>query len=74
MLDWFVVTTERIPGKSYRWYVNDKLYKQVLAPGLVPTEAEKAVTAVSRRRTTSRCMTSGGRFSSRPRTRDSPMT
>ena len=32
MLDWFVVTAERIPGKSYRWYVNGKLYKQVLAP------------------------------------------
>jgi hypothetical protein len=30
---WFVITAERIPGKSYRWYVNGKLYKQVLAPG-----------------------------------------
>jgi hypothetical protein len=46
MLDWFVVTAERVPGKSYRWYVNDKLCKQVLAPGLVPTEAEKAVATV----------------------------
>jgi hypothetical protein len=45
-LDWFVVTAERIPGKSYRWYVNGKLYKQVLSPGLTPTEAEKAVTTV----------------------------
>jgi hypothetical protein len=25
MLDWFVVTAERIPGKSYRWYVNGKI-------------------------------------------------
>jgi hypothetical protein len=33
---WFVLTAERIPGKSYRWYVNGKLYKQVLAPGLTP--------------------------------------
>ena len=46
MLDWFVVTAERIPGKSYRWYVNGKLYKQVLAPGGVPKEEEKAVTTV----------------------------
>jgi hypothetical protein len=29
---WFVITAERIPGKSYRWYVKGKLYKQVLAP------------------------------------------
>ena len=41
MLNWFTVTAERIPGKSYRWYVNGKLYKQVLAPGGVPKEAEK---------------------------------
>jgi hypothetical protein len=40
-LDWFVVTAERIPGKSYGWYVNGKLYKQVLAPGGVPKEEEK---------------------------------
>jgi hypothetical protein len=33
---WFVLTAECIPGKSYRWYVNGKLYKQVLAPGLAP--------------------------------------
>jgi len=33
MIDWFVITAERIPGKNYRWYVNGKLYKQVLAPG-----------------------------------------
>ena len=31
-----------VPGKSYRWYVNGKLYKQVLAPGLTPTSAEKS--------------------------------
>jgi hypothetical protein len=30
---WFVLTAERIPGKTYRWYVNGKLYKQVLARG-----------------------------------------
>jgi hypothetical protein len=46
MLDWFTVTAERIPGKSYRWYVNGKLYKQVLAPGGVPKDSEKAVTTV----------------------------
>ena len=34
------------PGKSYRWYVNGKLYKQVLAPGGVPKDSEKAVTTV----------------------------
>jgi hypothetical protein len=26
---WFVITAECIPGKSYRWYVNGRLYKQV---------------------------------------------
>jgi hypothetical protein len=31
---------------SSRWYVNGKLYKQVLAPGGVPKEAERAVTTV----------------------------
>jgi hypothetical protein len=41
MLNWFTVTAERIPGKSYRWYVNGKLYKQVLAPGGVPTEPRR---------------------------------
>jgi hypothetical protein len=46
MLDWFVVTAERIPGKSYRWYVNGKLYRQVLSPGGVPKAEEKAVTTV----------------------------
>jgi hypothetical protein len=46
MLDWFVVTAERIPGKSYRSYVNGKLYKQVLAPGGVPKESERAVITV----------------------------
>jgi hypothetical protein len=46
LLDCVVVTAERIPGKSYRWYVNDKLCKQVLAPGLVPAEADSAVTTV----------------------------
>jgi hypothetical protein len=46
MLDWFVITAERIPGKNYRWYVNGKLYKQVLAPGVVRKESEKAVTTV----------------------------
>jgi hypothetical protein len=40
-LDWFVVTAERIPGKSYGWYVNGKLYKQVQAPGGVPKEEEE---------------------------------
>jgi hypothetical protein len=25
MLDWIVVTAERIPAKSYRWYVNGGL-------------------------------------------------
>jgi hypothetical protein len=34
------------PGKSYRWYVNGKLYKQVLAPGGVPKADENAVTTV----------------------------
>jgi hypothetical protein len=33
-------------GKSYGWYVNGKLYKQVLAPGGVPKEKKKAVTTV----------------------------
>jgi hypothetical protein len=28
MLDWFLVTHERIPGKTNRWYVNGKLDKQ----------------------------------------------
>jgi hypothetical protein len=46
MLDWFTVTAERVPGKSYRWYVNGKLYKQILAPGGVPKAEEKAVTTV----------------------------
>jgi hypothetical protein len=46
MLDWFTVTAERIPGQSYRWYVNGKLYKQVLAPGGIPKPEEKAVTTV----------------------------
>ena len=46
LLDWVVVTAERIPGKSYRWYVNGKLYKQVLAPGLAPKPEEAAVTTV----------------------------
>jgi hypothetical protein len=46
MLDWFTVTAERIPGKSYRWYVNGKLYRQLLAPGGVPKEEERAVTTV----------------------------
>jgi hypothetical protein len=45
MLYWFVVIAE--PGKSYRFYVNGKLYRQVLAPGGVPKETEKAVTTVS---------------------------
>jgi hypothetical protein len=31
---------------AIKWYVNGKLYKQVLAPGGVPKEAEKAVTTV----------------------------
>jgi hypothetical protein len=43
---WFVLTAERMPGKSYRWYVNGKLYKQVLAPGLAPKAEEAAVTKV----------------------------
>jgi hypothetical protein len=43
---WFVVTAERVPGKSYRWYVNGKLYKQVLAPGLTPKPEEAGVTKV----------------------------
>lgn len=47
LLNWFVLTAERIPGKSYRWYVNGKLYKQVLAPGGVPKDSERAVTTVS---------------------------
>ena len=41
-----LLTAERIPGKSYRWYVNGKLYKQVLAPGLTPKAEEAAVTKV----------------------------
>jgi hypothetical protein len=32
MLEWFLVTAERVPGKSSPWYVNGKPYKQVLAP------------------------------------------
>jgi hypothetical protein len=43
---WFVITAERIPGKRYRWYVNGKLYKQVLAPGLTPKAEEAGVTKV----------------------------
>jgi hypothetical protein len=42
----FVITAERIPGKSYRWYVNGKLYKQVLAPSLAPMPEEAGVTKV----------------------------
>ena len=38
LLDWTVVTTERVPGKSYRWYVNGKLLKQVLGAGSRPPE------------------------------------
>jgi hypothetical protein len=48
MLDWFVVTAEREPGKRYRWHVNGKLYKQVLSPkhaNLMKPE-EKSVTTV----------------------------
>lgn len=46
-LDWFVVTAERIPDKSYRWYVNGVLVEQVLAPGgVAKTEEEEAVTTV----------------------------
>jgi hypothetical protein len=32
--------------QSYRWYVNGKLYKQVLAPGLTPKPEEAGVTKV----------------------------
>lgn len=47
MHDWFTVTAERIPGESYRWYVNGKLYRQVLAPGgVAKTEEEEPVTTV----------------------------
>jgi hypothetical protein len=41
MLDWFVITAERIPGKNYRWYMNGNLYKQVLAPGGVRKESRR---------------------------------
>jgi hypothetical protein len=43
---WFVVTAERIPGNSYRWCLNGKLYKQILGPGLTPKPEEAAVTKV----------------------------
>src|SRR5215216_2521243 len=43
---WFVVTAKRIPGKNYRWYVNGKLYKQVLAPRLTPKPEEADATNV----------------------------
>jgi hypothetical protein len=43
---WFVITAKRIPGKSYRWYVNGKLNKQVLAPGLTPKPEDAGVTKV----------------------------
>jgi hypothetical protein len=64
---WFVVTAERIPGNSYRWCPNGKLYKQILGPGLTPKPEEAAVTKVLSPRTTFRWTTSGGRFSSSPR-------
>jgi hypothetical protein len=32
--------------QSYRWYVNGKLYKQVLAPGRTPNLVEAAATKV----------------------------
>jgi hypothetical protein len=43
---WFVITGERISGKSYRWYVNGKLYRQVLAPDLTPKPEEAGVAKV----------------------------
>jgi hypothetical protein len=33
-------------SKSHRWYVNGKLYRQVLASGGVPKDDETAVTTV----------------------------
>jgi hypothetical protein len=33
-------------ARTTGWYVNGKLYKQVLAPGGVPKDSEKAVTTV----------------------------
>jgi hypothetical protein len=42
---WFVITAAH-SGESYRWYVNGKLYKQVLAPGLTPKSEEAGVTKV----------------------------
>ena len=47
MLDWFTVTAEREPGKRYRWYVNGKLYRQVLSPrhaNLMKPEEESRTT------------------------------
>lgn len=75
MLDWFVITAERIPGKNYRSYMNGKLYKQVLAPGGVRKESEKAVTdrlefAVKRMSTSSKVTMASGTGTSRLRMAD----
>lgn len=41
-----VVTHERIPGKSYRWFVDGKLYKVILPPGGRAASGEESVTTV----------------------------
>ena len=69
---WFVVTAERIPGRSYRWYVNGKLYKQVLAPASRRSPKRRASRRCCRPPTTFRWTTSGGRSSSSPRERHRP--
>jgi hypothetical protein len=79
MLDWLVITAERIPGKNYRWYMNGKLYKQVLAPGGVRKESEKAVTdrlefAVKRMSTSSKVTMASGTGTSRLRMARSSLT
>jgi hypothetical protein len=45
MLDWFVVTAERIPGKSYRWYVNGSSTSKSWLPEAC--RRKKTVTTVS---------------------------
>jgi hypothetical protein len=41
MLDWFTVTAERIRGKSYRWYVNGKLYMQASPLEVFPRSSRR---------------------------------
>ena len=62
-MEYWLVTT----GSDDQPGINGGLYKQVLAPRLVPTEAEKAVTTVLKAPTISRFTSCAGRSSSSPR-------